>query len=83
MEIYIFFNPEQLCNKNALSLLCIEADVLRKIGYEELIKDFARKKGGENYSTINEKEPYRNKFKKIGCAKQTDRLGIVPELQTN
>ena len=28
----------------ALSLLCIEADVLRKIGYEDLIKDFARKK---------------------------------------
>ena len=29
---------------DALSLLCIEADVLRKIGYEDLIKDFARKK---------------------------------------
>jgi len=27
-----------------LALLCIEADVLRKIGYEDLIKDFARKK---------------------------------------
>jgi len=34
---------------DALSLLCIEADVLRKIGYEDLIKDFARKKVGENY----------------------------------
>jgi len=33
---------------DALSLLCIEADVLRKIGYEELIKDFAREQVGEN-----------------------------------
>ena len=29
---------------NVLSLLYIETDVLRKIGYEDLIKDFARKK---------------------------------------
>jgi len=42
---------------DALSLLCIEADVSRKIGYEDLIKDFAREKMGENYSTINKMEP--------------------------
>jgi len=29
---------------DALSLLCIEADVLRKIDYEDLIKDLAKKK---------------------------------------
>jgi len=46
---------------DALSLICIEADVLRKIGYEDLIKDFARKKVEEKYSTINKMEPYRNK----------------------
>ena len=46
---------------DALSLLCIEADVLRKIGCEDLIKEFARKKVGENYSTKNKMEPYRNK----------------------
>jgi len=34
--------------------------VLRKFDYEELIKDFARKKVGENYSTINKMEAYRN-----------------------
>ena len=43
-------------------LLCIEADGLRKIDYGDLIKDFARKKVGENYSTINKMEPYRNKY---------------------
>ena len=46
---------------DALSLLCIEAEVLPKIGYEDLIKDFERKKVGENYSTINKMEPNRNK----------------------
>ena len=45
----------------ALSLLCIEVDVLCKTGYEDLIKDFAREKVGENYSTLNKVEPYRNK----------------------
>ena len=36
-----------------LSLLCIEADVLRKIDYEDIIRDLARKQVGEKYSTIN------------------------------
>jgi len=42
------------------SLLSIEADVLRKIVYEDMIKNFARKKVGENYSPVNKMEPYRN-----------------------
>ena len=45
---------------DVLSLLCIEADVLRKIGYEDLIKDFARKKVWSKLF-INKMEPYRNK----------------------
>jgi len=47
---------------DALSLLCIEADELCKIGYEDLIKGFTMKKVGENCSTINKMEPYRNKY---------------------
>ncbi len=46
---------------DALSLLSIEADVLRKISFEDLIKDFAIKKVEENFSNINEVEVYKNK----------------------
>jgi len=53
----------------AISLLCIAAYVLRKIGYKDLIKDFARKKVGESYSTLNKLEPYRNKYYFSSCCK--------------
>ena len=41
---------------DALSLLSIEADVLRKINPEDLFKDFAIKKIGENLSNTNKVE---------------------------
>ena len=36
---------------HALSVLCLEVDVLCKLDHKDLIKDFARKKVGENYLT--------------------------------
>jgi len=59
---YIKIPLRTTMQQDALSLLCIEADVLGKIGYKDLIKDFAKKKVGKNYSTINKMEPYRNKY---------------------
>ena len=46
---------------DALSLLSIEANVLCKINFEDLIKDIAIKKGGENFSNINKVEVNKNK----------------------
>ena len=46
---------------DALSLLSIEADVLHTISFEDLIKDFAIKKVGENFFNINKVEVCKNK----------------------
>ena len=39
---------------DALSLLSIEVDVLRKLSFEDLIKNFAAKKAGGNFSNVSE-----------------------------